>query len=82
VCDLDTTGESSILKTIRSVRPCDVCLFVCYETIERELHKRLIHECRCDERLKVKPERSTRLGYTVYLFKLFCLFLVSEVCLS
>ena len=38
---------------------------VCYETIKRELNKRLIYECRCDERLKPKAERSTRLAYTV-----------------
>ena len=38
---------------------------VYYETIKRELKKRLIHECRCDERLKAKAERSTRLAYTV-----------------
>ncbi len=29
-------------------------LFVYYETIKRELNKRLLHECRCDERWKVK----------------------------
>ncbi len=38
---------------------------VYYETIKREVKKRLTYECRCDERLKVKAERSTRLGYTV-----------------
>jgi hypothetical protein len=31
---------------------------------ERELNKRLIYECRCDERLKAKAEGSTRLAYT------------------
>ena len=40
-------------------------LVVYFETIKRELNKRLIYECRCDERLKVKPERSSRLTYTV-----------------
>jgi hypothetical protein len=30
-----------------------------------ELNKRLIYECRCDERLKAKDERSTLLTYTV-----------------
>jgi hypothetical protein len=29
---------------------------VYYETINRELNKRLIYECRCDERLKEKDE--------------------------
>jgi hypothetical protein len=35
----------------------------CKET-KRELHRRLLCECRCDERLKVKGEGSTRLTYT------------------
>ncbi len=39
--------------------------FVYYETIKRELSKRLIYECRCDDRLKAKAERSKRLTYTV-----------------
>ncbi len=30
----------------------------------QEIHRRLIYECRCDERLKDKYEGSTRLGYT------------------
>ena len=32
--------------------------------IKRELNRRLIYECRCDERLKDKAEESTRLAYT------------------
>ncbi len=39
-------------------------LFIYYETIKQELDKRLIFECRCDERLKVQVEGSTRLVYT------------------
>jgi hypothetical protein len=31
---------------------------VYYERINREKYKRLIYECQCDERLKVKVERS------------------------
>ena len=38
--------------------------FVYYESIKRELNKRLIFECRCDARLKAKDEGSTRLTYT------------------
>ena len=38
--------------------------FVYYESIKRELNKRLVFECRCDARLKAKPEGSTRLTYT------------------
>ena len=41
-----------------------VCFFfqVCcvyYESINRNLNKRLVYECRCDERLKAKDEGST-----------------------
>ena len=39
-------------------------LFVYYETIKREIKRRPIYDCRCDERLKTKAERSTRLTYT------------------
>jgi len=38
--------------------------FVYYESVKRELKRRLIYECRCDERLKTKTEESTRLTYT------------------
>jgi hypothetical protein len=34
------------------------------EEIKREVNRILIHECRCDERLRGKPEGSTRLTYT------------------
>jgi hypothetical protein len=37
---------------------------VYYESRKRELNGKLINECRCDERLKVKTEGSTRLTYT------------------
>ena len=39
-------------------------LVVYFETINRELKRRLIYECRCDERLKAKAEGSTLLTYT------------------
>ncbi len=32
--------------------------------IKREINRIIMYECRCDERLKDKPERSTRLVYT------------------
>ncbi len=41
------------------------CVTVYHETIKWELKKRLVYECRCDERLKVKIEISTHLTYTV-----------------
>jgi hypothetical protein len=39
-------------------------IFFYYETIKRETHRRLIYECRCDERLKGKTEGSTLFTYT------------------
>jgi hypothetical protein len=44
--------------------------FVYYESIKRELQKRPISKCRCDERLKTKSEESTRLTYTGLLGEL------------
>ncbi len=38
--------------------------FVYYESIKRELKRRLIYEYRCDERLKTKTEESTRVTDT------------------
>ena len=40
--------------------------FVYYESIKRELNKRLIFDSRCDERLNVKSEGCTRLTYTMW----------------
>ncbi len=37
---------------------------VYYESRKRELKTRPIYECRCNERLKSKGEKSTRLPYT------------------
>jgi hypothetical protein len=37
---------------------------VYYESRKREQKRRLIHEGRCDERLKAKVEESTCLAYT------------------
>ncbi len=45
-------------------------LVVYYESIKRELKTRPIYECRCDERLKTKPEESTRLTWTGFLGEL------------
>ena len=44
--------------------------FLYYESITREIKKRPINECRCDERLKTKPEESTHLTYTGVLGEL------------
>ena len=40
------------------------CCFVYYESRKREVKKRRKNEYRSDERLKTKPEESTRLTYT------------------
>ena len=43
---------------------------VYYESIKRESKRRTIYECRYDERLKTKPEGSTLLTYTGFLWGL------------
>ena len=59
-------GESERYKEDQYIR-CDERLknkkiVVYYESIKREINRRLIYECRrCDERLIVKTEGSTRL---------------------
>ncbi len=42
----------------------ECCKVVYYESIKRELQRRPINECRCDERLKTKTEEFTLLAYT------------------
>jgi hypothetical protein len=37
-----------------------------YKSIKQEIKTRTIYECRCDERLKTKDEKSTLLTYTRY----------------
>jgi hypothetical protein len=44
--------------------------YLYYESIKRELKTRPTNECRCDERLKTEPEKSTRLTYTGLLGEL------------
>ncbi len=46
------------------IPPRALFIVVYYETIKRELYKRLIYECRCDARLKAQVEGSTCLSYT------------------
>jgi hypothetical protein len=43
---------------------------VYYESRKRELKTRPLYECRCDERLKAKDEKSTRVAYTGLLGEL------------
>jgi hypothetical protein len=53
-------GESEIYWSHTNVSS----YIVYYESRKRELKTRLIHECRCDERLKTKTEKSTLITYT------------------
>jgi hypothetical protein len=48
------TGHGHVLRDLQ---------LVYYESIKRELNKRLLYECQCDERLKDKVEGSTRLCF-------------------
>jgi hypothetical protein len=48
----------------REIHECVGRLRENYESIKRELQRRLIYEYRCDERLKTKNEESTRLTDT------------------
>ena len=45
-------------------------VFVYYESIKREPKIRGIYECRCDERLKTKTKKFTRLPYTGLVLEL------------
>jgi hypothetical protein len=46
---------------VKTTRRCDRFFVVCYESIKRELKRRLVYGYRCDERLKTQNEESTRL---------------------
>ena len=60
-------GEDFVPKDIIDRKIQDICakVAVYYQEIKRELNRRLVSECRCDERLKAKTERSTRLAHTL-----------------
>ena len=72
-------GGGRDVKTRKSVTHWGKCntLFlggqdriVYYESRKRDLKTRPIYECRCDERLQAKAEKSTRLAYTGLLGEL------------
>ena len=48
VCDSEEASAACCLKVVY------------YESIKRELKTRPMYECRCDERLKIEVEESTR----------------------
>ena len=62
-----TVGTKWSVTGFNEIECHRIIIVVYYETIKRELNKRLIYECRCDEKLKAKAERSTRLADTVSL---------------
>jgi hypothetical protein len=53
-----------------------VFMIVYYESRKRDLKTRPTYDCRCDERLKTKSEKSTRLTYTGLLGELESIFSV------
>jgi hypothetical protein len=55
-------GGSSGIDSLQTEGAWTVAVY--YEARKRELNRRLIYECWCDERLKAKAEGSTRLAYT------------------
>ena len=72
MCDRDVIGTSSLFNVIRSVSTLTrmLTLILYYESRNRELQTRSLYECRYDERLKTKDEKSTHLGYTGWIGEL------------
>ena len=71
---IDTLSELSVIRQIQNVenvdhtRRSDERFILFYsESRKRELKTKPIYECRSDERLKTKSERSARLSYTELL---------------
>ena len=60
----DEMSRETEIRIAYSFTRIKTMILVYYESIKRELSKRLIFECRCDARLKAKAEGSTRLAYT------------------
>ena len=67
---LDTSVSQRSAAWAGNVADFRGCFVVYYESIKRELKTKPIYECRCDERLKTKPEESTSLVYTGLLGEL------------
>ena len=64
MCALEAIVVPSIFKLIRQAAAL-TRMFVYHESIKRDLKRRPISECRCDERLKTKAEESTCLAYMI-----------------
>ncbi len=62
------SGTSWKLKVCERILDLPVSASVShYESITRDLKRRPVYECRCNERIKTKAEESTRLAYTEFL---------------
>jgi hypothetical protein len=59
-----TSAGVFICGRIKRVKTEGQKCVVYYESRKRDLKTRPMYECRCDERLKTKDEKSTRLVYT------------------
>ena len=55
--------KSAISTGLFIILWCHTLRLVYYESTKRELKRRLVNECRCDERLKAKLEESTCLTH-------------------
>jgi len=60
----DRTWWKPVQATLRTLGWTKSIFFVYYESIKREVKRRPMYEYRCDERLKVTGEGSTRLVHT------------------
>jgi hypothetical protein len=56
--------KREIKKRLKYISVVGSKLIVYYESVKRELKMKLIYECRCDERLRTKTNKFTRLSYT------------------
>jgi hypothetical protein len=68
--DLSFLHDSHTLGVERGTPKHKDKVKVFFESRKRELKTRPIYECWCDERLKTKSEKATRLGYTGLLGEL------------
>ena len=62
----ETTSHGSEGQHINRGVQGQVKILVYYESIKRELNKRLKFDSRCDARLKAEAEGCTRLAYTMW----------------
>jgi hypothetical protein len=67
---MNTRKREIFLDQYVHVNEIKKLLRIYYETTNRDLKRRLIYECRCDERIQTKSEGSTRLTYTEFLERL------------